>query len=115
MVDGALLLVDASEGPLPQTRSVLKKTLEKDLPIILVINKIDRNDARIDDVIEEVYDLFIDLDASDDQIEFPIVYSNAKEGIAKADLDQNSNDLKPLFDCIIVSSDRMILLNNTFS
>ena len=101
LVDGALLLVDASEGPLPQTRFVLKKTLEKDLPIILVINKIDRNDARIDDVIEEVYDLFIDLDASDNQIEFPIVYSNAKEGIAKADLDQNSNDLKPLFDCII--------------
>lgn len=79
-MDGALLLVDASEGPLPQTRFVLKKALEKDLPIILVINKIDRLDARINEVINEVYDLFIDLDASDEQIEFPIIYTNAKRG-----------------------------------
>ena len=82
LVDGALLLVDASEGPLPQTRFVLKKALEKSLPIIVVINKIDRPDARIDEVINEVYDLFIDLDASDDQIEFPIIYTDAKSGIA---------------------------------
>ena len=78
LVDGALLLVDASEGPLPQTRFVLKKALEKELPIILVINKIDRSDARISEVVDEVYDLFIDLDASEDQIEFPIIYTNAK-------------------------------------
>ena len=78
LVDGALLLVDSSEGPLPQTRFVLKKALEKDLPIILVINKIDRSDSRIDEVINEVYDLFIDLDATDEQIEFPILYTNAK-------------------------------------
>ena len=82
LVDGALLLVDSSEGPLPQTRFVLKKALEKDLPIILVINKIDRADARIDEVIDEVYDLFIDLDANENQIEFPIIYTNAKNGIA---------------------------------
>jgi len=80
LVDGALLLVDASEGPLPQTRFVLKKALEKSLPIILVINKIDRSDARINEVIDEVYNLFIDLDADDDQIEFPILYTNAKDG-----------------------------------
>ena len=86
LVDGALLLVDASEGPLPQTRFVLKKALEKSLPIIVVINKIDRPDARIDEVINEVYDLFIDLDASDDQIEFPIIYTDAKSGIAHYEL-----------------------------
>ena len=74
LVDGALLLVDSSEGPLPQTRFVLRKALEKSLPIIVIINKIDRPDARIDEVINEVYDLFIDLDASDDQIEFPILF-----------------------------------------
>ena len=79
LVDGALLLVDASEGPLPQTRFVLKKTLDKNLPVILVINKIDRSDARIDEVVNEVYDLFIDLDANDDQIDFPILYTNAKD------------------------------------
>ena len=82
LVDGALLLVDSSEGPLPQTRFVLKKALEKDLPIILVINKIDRADARIEEVIDEVYDVFIDLDANENQIEFPIIYTNAKNGIA---------------------------------
>ena len=82
LVDGALLLVDSSEGPLPQTRFVLKKALDKNLPIILIINKIDRSDARIEEVVNEVYDLFIDLDANEDQIEFPIIYTNAKEGIA---------------------------------
>ena len=101
LVDGALLLVDASEGPLPQTRFVLKKALEKELPIILVINKIDRSDARIKEVVDEVYDLFIDLDASDKQIEFPIIYSNAKEGIAIKRIKDESTDLTPLFDSII--------------
>ena len=103
LVDGALLLVDASEGPLPQTRFVLKKALEKDLPVILVINKIDRIDARIDDVINEVYDLFIDLDASDKQIEFPIIYTNAKQGIAHNELESESKDLTPLFESILNS------------
>ena len=101
LVDGALLLVDSSEGPLPQTRFVLKKALDKDLPIILVINKIDRPDSRIEEVIDEVYDLFIDLEAKDSQIEFPILYTNAREGIAHLNLDEESNDLKPLFDTII--------------
>ena len=101
LVDGALLLVDASEGPLPQTRFVLKKALEKELPIILVINKIDRSDARIDEVVDEVYDLFIDLDASDNQIDFPIIYTNAKEGIAHNDLDSDSENLTPLFNTIL--------------
>ena len=101
LVDGALLLVDASEGPLPQTRFVLKKALEKELPIILAINKIDRSDARISEVVDEVYDLFIDLDASDTQIEFPIIYSNAKQGIAHNNLEDESTDLTPLFESII--------------
>jgi len=101
LVDGALLLVDASEGPLPQTRFVLKKALEKELPIILVINKIDRSDARISEVVDEVYDLFIDLDASDKQIEFPIIYSNAKQGISHNNLEDESTDLTPLFESII--------------
>ena len=101
LVDGALLLVDASEGPLPQTRFVLKKALEKELPIILVINKIDRSDARISEVVDEVYDLFIDLDASDKQIEFPIIYSNAKQGISLNNLEDESYDLTPLFESII--------------
>ena len=101
LVDGALLLVDSSEGPLPQTRFVLKKALEKELPIILVINKIDRSDSRIDEVVDEVYDLFIDLGASDRQIEFPIIYTNAKDGIAHNELDSNSNDLTPLFNSIL--------------
>ncbi len=103
LVDGALLLVDASEGPLPQTRFVLKKTLEKNLPIIVVINKIDRSDARIDEVINEIYDLFIDLDANDSQIEFPIIYTNAKAGIALLNLKDKSQNLDPLFECIINS------------
>ena len=101
LVDGALLLVDSSEGPLPQTRFVLKKALDKDLPIILVINKIDRSDARIEEVTNEVYDLFIDLDATEEQIEFPIIYTNAKEGIAQYSLDESSSNLEPLFDSIL--------------
>jgi GTP-binding protein len=101
MVDGALLLVDAAEGPLPQTRFVLKKALAKSLPIILVINKIDRKDSRIDEVTNEVYDLFIDLDANDEQIEFPILYTQATAGIAHRSLDDGSENLLPLFETII--------------
>ena len=101
LVDGVLLLVDSSEGPLPQTRFVLQKALNKDLPIILVINKIDRSDARIDEVVNEVYDLFIDLDANDDQIEFPIIYTNAKDGVSHKELTDNSKDLTSLFELII--------------
>jgi GTP-binding protein len=101
MVDGVLLLVDASEGPLPQTRFVLKKALELGLPPILVINKIDRPDARVSEVVNEVYDLFIDLDASDAQLEFPIVYSIAREGIAKLKMEDEGKDLQPLFDLIV--------------
>ncbi|NIP38761.1 MAG: translational GTPase TypA [Candidatus Dadabacteria bacterium] len=103
MVDGALLLVDSSEGPLPQTRFVVKKALEKKLPIILVINKIDRSDARPEEVINEVYDLFIELDADEQQIEFPIVYTNAKLGIALDKLNGDSKDLKILFETIVNS------------
>lgn len=103
MVDGVLLLVDASEGPLPQTRFVLKKALELNLPPILVINKIDRPDARIQEVLNEVYDLFIDLDATEKQLDFPIVYTNAKLGIAKLSLNDDSKDLRPLFEQAIKS------------
>jgi len=103
MVDGVLLLVDSSEGPLPQTRFVVKKALEKKLPVILVINKIDRTDARPDDVINEVYDLFIELDANDQQIDFPIIYTNAKLGTSKLALDDSSDNLEPLFNAIINS------------
>ena len=101
LVDGALLLVDASEGPLPQTRFVLRKTLEKNLPVILVINKIDRHDARIDEVVSAVYDLFIDLNATDEQIEFPILYTNAKAGEAHFEVGDDSTDLTPLFTTIL--------------
>ncbi len=101
LVDGALLLVDSSEGPLPQTRFVLKKALERNFPIILVINKIDRSDARISEVLDEVYDLFIDLDANDEQIDFPVLYTNAKEGISHKELNSNSTNLEPLFDTIL--------------
>ena len=101
MSDGVLLLVDSSEGPLPQTRFVLMKALELKMPPILVINKIDRPDSRIQEVLNEVYDLFIDLDATEEQLEFPIIYTNAKEGIAKTDLDDESTDLRPLFDLIL--------------
>ena len=101
LVDGVLLLVDSSEGPLPQTRFVLKKALEKKLPVILIINKIDRPDSRIKEVVNEVYDLFIDLDANEEQIEFPIVYTNAKKGIAKINLEDSSTTLEPLFQLVI--------------
>jgi GTP-binding protein len=100
MVDGVLLLVDASEGPLPQTRFVLKKALELKLPPILVINKIDRADARIQDVLNEVYDLFIDLDATEEQLDFPVIYTNAKKGTASFTPEDRSESLKPLFDSI---------------
>ncbi len=101
LVDGAILLVDSSEGPLPQTRFVVRKALAKKLPIILVINKIDRPDERIGEVIDEVYDLFIDLDASEEQIDFPVLFTNAKEGIAHKAMGDDSADLRPLFDTII--------------
>src|SRR5215470_8961821 len=101
MVDGVMLLVDASEGPLPQTRYVLSKALEAKLPPIVVINKIDRPDARAQEVLNEVYDLFIDLDATEDQLDFPVLYTIAKTGIAKRSLEDPSTDLRPLFDDII--------------
>jgi GTP-binding protein len=101
MVDGVLLLVDASEGPLPQTRFVLRKALESRLPVILVINKIDRPDARADEVVDEVYDLFLDLDADEEQIEFPIVYCNAKAGRAGLAADDLAGDLAPLMDLLL--------------
>jgi len=101
MVDGVLLLVDASEGPLPQTRFVLRKALEARLPLILVVNKVDRPDARIDAVVDEVYQLFVDLDADDDQIEFPIVYTNARAGWASLEAGVEGTDLTPLFDLIL--------------
>ncbi len=101
MVDGVLLLVDASEGPLPQTRFVLRKALEAKLPVILVVNKVDRPDARIAEVIEEVYELFIDLDADSEQIDFPIVYSNAKAGWASLEEGFEGTDLSPLLDLML--------------
>jgi GTP-binding protein len=101
MVDGILLLVDASEGPLPQTRFVLRKALELNLPVVLVVNKVDRPDARIQEVVDEVYELFLDLDATEAQIEFPIVYANARAGKAGLGPDELADDLKPLFDTIL--------------
>ena len=101
MVDGVMLLVDASEGPLPQTRYVLSKALEAKLPPILVINKIDRPDARSQEVLNEVYDLFIDLDAGEDQLEFPVLYTNAKAGTATTDIEKPGENLQPLFDAIV--------------
>ncbi len=101
MVDGVMLLVDAAEGCLPQTRFVLRKALELGLPAIAVVNKIDRQDQRAEEVVDEIYDLFIDLGADDDQIEFPILYAIAKEGIAKTSLDEESTNLKPIFDQIV--------------
>src|SRR5512143_3603898 len=103
MVDGVLLLVDASEGPLPQTRFVLRKALERGLAPIVCINKIDRADARIAEVLDEVYGLFIDLDATEEQLEFPIVYTNARAGTATRALEQPGTDLRPLFDLILGS------------
>ena len=101
MVDGVLLLVDASEGPLPQTRFVLRKALEADLSVILVINKIDRKDARISEVVDEVYELFIDLDATEEQIDFPILYTVARDGTATTDIDTPGTDLQPLFELLL--------------
>jgi GTP-binding protein len=101
MVDGVLLLVDASEGPLPQTRFVLRKALESHLPVILVVNKVDRPDARIVEVVDEVYELFLDLDAGERQIEFPILYTNAREGTCGTSPDTLAPDLKPLFEALL--------------
>ncbi len=101
MVDGALLLVDASEGPLPQTRFVLRKALEAALPVILVVNKIDRPDSRIDEVVDEVYELFLELEANEMQFDFPIVYCNARAGQASLDKDVPGDDLGPLFDVLL--------------
>ena len=101
MVDGVMLLVDASEGPLPQTRFVLRKALERRLPPIVVINKIDRPDARIGEVLNEVYDLFIDLDATEEQLDFPVLYTSAKAGTSSRSVDTPGQDLRPLFDAIV--------------
>jgi GTP-binding protein len=101
MVDGVMLLVDASEGPLPQTRFVLRKALERRLTPIVVINKIDRPDARAQEVLNEVYDLFIDLDASEEQLEFPVLYTNARTGTASLSADTPGQDLRPLFDAVV--------------
>src|SRR6266545_1445180 len=105
MVDGVLLLVDASEGPLPQTRFVLRKALEAGLPVILVVNKVDRSDARVAEVVDEVYELFLDLDADETQIDFPIVYCNAKAGRASLRYEDGApldgGDLGPLFDLLL--------------
>ncbi len=101
MVDGVLLLVDASEGPLPQTRFVLRKALEAQLPVILVVNKVDRPDARIGEVVDEVYELFLDLDADESQIDFPIVYTNARAGWASLEEGVEGTDLSPLLDLVL--------------
>jgi len=101
MVDGVMLLVDAAEGCLPQTRFVLRKALEARLPAIAVVNKIDRQDARPSEVVDEIYELFLDLDATNEQIEFPILYAISREGVAKKNLNDDSQDLRPLFDQII--------------
>jgi GTP-binding protein len=101
MVDGVMLLVDASEGPLPQTRYVLRKALEARLPPVVVINKIDRGDARPKQVLDEVYDLFIDLDATEDQLEFPVLYTNARTGVARTEPDGTGEDLRPLFEALV--------------
>jgi GTP-binding protein len=103
MVDGVLLLVDASEGPLPQTRYVLQKALQAKLPPIVVLNKIDRSDARTVAVLDEIYDLFIDLDATEDQLDFPVLYTNAKIGVAHSKLGDSSTNLQPLFEAIVAS------------
>ncbi|HEV3483929.1 MAG TPA: GTP-binding protein, partial [Vicinamibacterales bacterium] len=101
MVDGVLLLVDASEGPLPQTRFVLRKALERRLTPIVVINKIDRPDARIQEVLNEIYDLFIDLDATEEQLDFPVLYTSAKAGTSSLAAQEPGRDLRPLFDAIV--------------
>src|SRR4030081_2794885 len=101
MVDGVLLLVDASEGPLPQTRYVLQKALAAKLPQIVVLNKIDRSDARTAAVLDEIYDLFIDLEATEDQLDFPVLYTNAKTGVAHRKIGDSSTNLQPLFETIV--------------
>src|SRR5512133_2795694 len=101
MVDGVVLLVDASEGPLPQTRFVLRKALERRLTPMVVINKIDRPDARVQEVLNEVYDLFIDLDATEEQIDFPVLYTSARAGTASLSANAPGTDLRPLFDAIV--------------
>ncbi|HKW62646.1 MAG TPA: translational GTPase TypA [Candidatus Acidoferrum sp.] len=101
LVDGVVVLVDASEGPLPQTRYVLQKALGAKLPPVIVLNKIDRADARAKEVLDEIYDLFIDLDATEDQLDFPIIYTNARDGVAHAKIGDNSKDLLPLFEAIV--------------
>ena len=101
MVDGVMLLVDASEGPLPQTRFVLRKALEARLPVVLCVNKVDRPDARVGEVLDEIYELFLDLDADEEQIEFPIVYTNAKAGWASNDPEVEGTDLRPLLDLLV--------------
>src|SRR5258706_10841018 len=101
MVDGVMLLVDASEGPLPQTRFVLRKALERRLTPIVVINKIDRPDARAGEVLNEIYDLFIDLDANEDQLDFPVLYTNARTGAASLDAETPGENLQPLFDAVV--------------
>jgi GTP-binding protein len=101
MVDGVMLLVDAAEGPLPQTRFVLRKALEARLPAIVVVNKIDRQDARPEEVVNEIFDLFIDLDATDEQIDFPVLYAVSRDGVAKKNLDEDSRSLRPLFEEIV--------------
>ncbi|HYH85050.1 MAG TPA: GTP-binding protein, partial [Pyrinomonadaceae bacterium] len=101
MVDGVMLLVDAAEGPLPQTRFVLRKALEARLPAIVVVNKIDRHDARPEEVVNEIYDLFIDLDATDEQIDFPVLYAISRDGVAKKELGDDSRTLRPLFEAIV--------------
>jgi GTP-binding protein len=103
MVDGVLLLVDASEGPLPQTRFVLRKALERRLTALVVINKIDRPDARPQEVLNEVYDLFIDLDADEEQVEFPVIFASARAGTASLSMSERGEDLRPLFDAIVTS------------
>src|SRR6204780_1507900 len=103
MVDGVLLLVDASEGPLPQTRYVLQKALQAKLPPVIVLNKIDRADARPAAVLDEIYDLFIDLDATEDQLDFPVLYTNAKTGVAHRKPGDDSTNLQPLFETIVAS------------
>src|SRR4051794_4232911 len=101
IVDGVMLLVDASEGPLPQTRYVLMKALEAKLTPVVIINKIDRPDARIPEVLDEIYDLFIDLDAHEDQLDFPVLYTNAKAGTATQKLETPGENLQPLFEAIV--------------
>ncbi|MDO5535905.1 MAG: GTP-binding protein, partial [Desulfovibrionaceae bacterium] len=101
MASGAILLVDSSEGPLPQTRFVLRKALEASLPVVVVINKIDRKDARIEEVLNDVYDLFIDLGANDEQLEFPVLYAIGRDGVAMYNPEDERKDLTPLFDTIL--------------